>query len=254
MSFALNIAFAAYHGVIGLMLHSWWFLTLGVYYVILSVMRFAVLRMLHEQTYGPFIRHFTGVMLMVLALCLAGTVILCAVKDRGVRHHEIVMITIALHAFVKVTLGMINLVKAFRQGTSAWLCLRNISLADALVSICSLQRSMLASFGGMTHKDAALMNVLTGFGVFIIVFILGLILIGGKKITMAKSKIVEANEKIADSVAKGYKAIEKGVVEGYQKIEQGVVSGFSKIEDKFVDRYLTREGETPEEARERLKK
>ena len=191
---------------------------------------------------------------MLLAWCLSGTVILCAMKDRGIRYHEIVMITLALYAFIKVTLGIINLVKASRQAASAWVCLRNISLADALVSICSLQRSMLVSFGDMAQQDITLFNILTGSGVCIIVFMLGLNLIGGKRVTMAKSKIVEANEKIAEGVVKGYKAIEKGVVDGYQKIEQGVVSGFAKIEDKFVDRYLTHEGETVEEAKERLKK
>ena len=33
------------------------------------------------------------------------------------------------------------------------------------------------------------------------------------------SKIVEANEKIAEVVVGGYKKIETGVVEGYKKIE-----------------------------------
>lgn len=195
-----------------------------------------------------------GVTGLVLAWCLSGTVILCAMKDRGIRYHEIVMITLALYAFIKVTLGISNLVKASRHAASAWVCLRNISLANALVSICSLQRSMLVSFGDMAQQDITLFNILTGSGVCIIVFMLGLNLIGGKRVTMAKSKIVEANEKIAEGVVKGYKAIEKGVVDGYQKIEQGVVSGFAKIEDKFVDRYLTHEGETVEEAKERLKK
>ena len=104
----------------------------------------------------------------------------------------------------------------------------------------------------MAANDIVLFNVLTGTGVSIIVFLLGLNLWGGKRITMAKSKIVEANEKIAEGVVKGYKAIEKGVVDGYKKVEQGVVSGFGKIEDKFVERYLTRDGETVEEAKERL--
>lgn len=58
---------------------------------------------------------------------------------------------------------------------------------------------------------------------------------------MAKSKIVKANEKIA-----------KGVVGGYKKMEEGAVGGFNKIADKFVDNFLTREGESVEEARERL--
>ena len=38
---------------------------------------------------------------------------------------------------------------------------------------------------------------------------------------MAKSKIVEVNEKIATGVTEGYKKIKNGVVEGYKKIEEG---------------------------------
>ena len=69
---------------------------------------------------------------------------------------------------------------------------------------------------------------------------------------MAKSKLVKANEKIAEGVVSGYKKIEEGVVGGYKKIEKGAVGGFNKIVDKFVDNFLTREGESVEEARERL--
>jgi hypothetical protein len=59
---------------------------------------------------------------------------------------------------------------------------------------------------------------------------------------MAKSKLVQANAKIAESV-----------VDGYKKIEDGVVGGFTKISDKFVNQFLTREGESVEDAKARLK-
>ena len=36
---------------------------------------------------------------------------------------------------------------------------------------------------------------------------------------MAKSKLVKANQKIAEAVTDGYKKIEQGVVDGYKKIE-----------------------------------
>ena len=69
------------------------------------------------------------------------------------------------------------------------------------------------------------------------------------------SPILEiANEKIAETITDGYKKIEKGVVDGYKKIEQGVSHTYTKIEDKFVDAYLTKDGETVEEAKARLKK
>lgn len=69
---------------------------------------------------------------------------------------------------------------------------------------------------------------------------------------MAKSKLVEANEKIAEGVVGGYKKIEEGVVGGYRKIEEGAVGGFNKMADKFVDNFLTKEGESVEEAKARL--
>ena len=69
---------------------------------------------------------------------------------------------------------------------------------------------------------------------------------------MSKSKLVKANEKIAEGVVGGYKKIEEGVVGGYKKIEEGAVSGFNKIADKFVDNFLTKEGESVEEAKARL--
>lgn len=69
---------------------------------------------------------------------------------------------------------------------------------------------------------------------------------------MAKSKLVKANDKIAKKVVSGYKKIEDGVVGGYKKIEKGAVGGFEKITDKFVDNFLTKEGESVEEAKKRL--
>lgn len=69
---------------------------------------------------------------------------------------------------------------------------------------------------------------------------------------MAKSKLVKANEKIAEKVVGGYKAIENTVVGGYKAIEHTVVGGYRKIEDAFVDRYLTHDGESVADAKERL--
>lgn len=59
---------------------------------------------------------------------------------------------------------------------------------------------------------------------------------------MAKSKLIQANQKVAEAA-----------VHGYNQIEKTVVAGYTRIEDAFVDRYLTREGETVEQAKARLK-
>lgn len=66
------------------------------------------------------------------------------------------------------------------------------------------------------------------------------------------SKFVEANEKIAEGVVKGYKKIEDGVVSGYKKIETGVVEGFGKVTDKCVEALFAKKGENVEDAKKRL--
>ena len=256
-SLAFNVAYALGNCIIGFLAHSWWFITVGAYYTILAITRFSVLQVKRKASCNYdtelFARRITGILLVVLSFCIVGVNIMSAVKDRGTAFHVIVMITIATYTFTKITISIIGMVKVKRSASPVLKILHNISLADACVSIYTMQRSMLVSFPGMEAAEILLLNIFTGTAVWIVVLLLGINLIGGKYTDMAKSKIVKANEKIAEAVTGGYKKIEKGVVEGYKKIEQGVVGGYTKLEDKFVDAYLTKDGETVEEAKARLK-
>ena len=178
-SLLLNLAFGAYYIVTGIVSDSWWLLTLGVYYLILSVVRFAVLRVRKKER---FITVFTGWMLMTLSLPLVGTVILSVVRDRGHKIHMIIMIAMAAYAFTKITLATVNLIKSRRSTSATLITLRNISFADAFVSVFALQRSMLVSFEGMTEGEIQIMNVALGSAVCVIVFLLGLNLVRHQKI------------------------------------------------------------------------
>ena len=179
VSLATNTAFAAYYLVFGIVTRSWWLLTLGSYYLILTLVRFVVLRIKKKER---FISSFTGWMLMILSIPLVGTVILSVVRDRGQQLHMIVMIAMAAYAFAKITLATIKLIKARRSTSATLITLRNISFADAFVSIFALQRSMLVSFEGMSETEIIIMNATLGSAVCIIVFLLGLNLVKNRKI------------------------------------------------------------------------
>jgi len=174
VSLLLNIAFSAYHIIWGITAHSWWFFTIGIYYAILSIVRFVVLRHKGKER---FVIQFTGIMLMVLSLSLVGTVVLAFLKVRGTVFHLIVMLAIAVYAFTKITLAAIKWIKVRKSKSAKLITLRNISFADAVVSIFSLQRSMLVSFEGMSEIEICIMNIATGSAVCIIVFLLGLNLV-----------------------------------------------------------------------------
>ena len=177
ISLVFNIVYCAYHIVFGAATASWWFLTIGIYYAVLSIVRFAVLR--HKGNNRLLVR-FAGAMLMVLSVSLVGTVILAFVKDRGTVFPLIAMLTIATYTFTNITLAIIKWVKGRRSTSVKMIALRNISLANAFVSVFSLQRSMLVSFEGMTATEIRIMNVATGSAVCIIVFLLGINLCSNK--------------------------------------------------------------------------
>lgn len=178
VSLLFNMVYSAYHIIFGIATHSWWFFTIGIYYAILSLVRFVVLR---HKGKKRFVIRFTGIMLMVLSLSLVGTVILAFVKDRGTEFPLIVMLAIAVYTFTKITLATIKWIKARKSKSVKLITLRNISFADAFVSIFSLQRSMLVSFEGMSEIEIRIMNVATGSAVCIIVFLLGLNLVQQKR-------------------------------------------------------------------------
>ena len=179
-SLIFHAAFAAAHLVLGFVMGSWWLLTLGFYYLILSVVRFAVLCFRSNER---FITAFTGWMLIVLSLPLVGTVILSVVRDRGHELHMIVMIAMAAYAFTKITLAAIRLVESRRCKSAMLVALRNVSFSDASVSIFALQRSMLVSFEGMNENEIVIMNAALGSAVCVTVFLLGIYLLKSKKKT-----------------------------------------------------------------------
>lgn len=186
-SLTFNTAFAIYNLVFGLYISSWWLLTLGSYYLVLSIVRFVVLRHKAEER---FITRFTGWMLMILSIPLAGTVALSVVRDRGHELHMIVMIAMAAYAFTRLTIATINLIKTRRSSSATIITLRNISFADAFVSIFALQRSMLVSFEGMSETEIVIMNAALGSATCVLTFLLG--------VNLVRSTTIKFNRKAPD--------------------------------------------------------
>ncbi|MGN0461673.1 MAG: hypothetical protein ACI4HZ_04445 [Ruminococcus sp.] len=200
-SLAVNICYALYNGILGVVYGSLWFVTMFAYYTILSVMRFTAViyerKSILKKTEKPeiFVMRFPGVMLIVLSFVLSGSVYYSIFYEVATKNGKIVMITIATYTFYKVTIAIVNAVKTAKHRSPLLTTIRNISCADAVVSIMSLQRSMLVSFRGMNQKEIMLMNTLTGIAVCLFVFIFGLIMATGKlggskngKIKTGKSK------------------------------------------------------------------
>ncbi len=173
----INGLYALGNFALGIYEQSYWFITAGAYYGILGAMRFLTVLFARKSKKSLknelFVQKIVGVMLVLLSFVLSGSVYLCVRFDVSRAIHEIIMITIATYTFTKITFAIINLTRNSKRNSPLLLSLFCINLSDASVSIFSMQRSMLVSFGEMSVGDIKLMNSLTGAAVCILVAVLG---------------------------------------------------------------------------------
>lgn len=184
-----NIMYAIYHGALGVVNQSLWFVTMFAYYMILSSMRFSAVlcewkrKSLASEDTEYFVAKLCGGLLVLLSFILGGVVYISLSQNVAVKHHEIVMITIATYTFYKITVAVIRAIKQRKNTVPLLVVIRTIGYAEVAASLLTLQRSMLISFGSMDNKDIALMNSLTGISVCLFILLLGIftILKGGKE-------------------------------------------------------------------------
>lgn len=185
ISLSINIAFAAYNCFLGVRAASAWFVTMCFYYLLLGFMRFHAV--LFSKKYTDLqetnqkkeclLMKRVGITLLFLPIALSGTVIL-TIKQHHVKSYDtIVMLTIATYTFYKITVAVIGLMKVRKQPSPLLLSIRNISIADATMSVLPMQSSMIASFDRNAGMDFHLSTVLTGSGICLIFLWLGITMI-----------------------------------------------------------------------------
>lgn len=197
LSFCINLLYALYNGVLGIANRSFWFLTMCVYYTILSTIRFcAVLCSRKRNATAPgdmeyFVMKLSGILLAILSIVLAGVVYISLAGNIATKYGTIVMITIATYTFYKITMAIIRAVKYRKNPSPLLAVIRTIGYADVAASLLTMQRSMLVSFGEGTDESARTLNILTGAAVCLFVLSLGIALVlrGVKSSNQQKEEI-----------------------------------------------------------------
>ncbi len=183
-SLCINLAYALVNGIFGIVSSSFWFITLFAYYAILAVMRFYAVTYEFKRTGKRAecsVMRFCGWWICFLAVVLSGMVCLNIATGRDASRHMIPMIAIAAYTFWKATVAIINLIKVRKKNSPLLTTLRNINCVDATVSMLALEHAMLSTFGGGTNSFTVIMDAATGAGAFLIVLILGVSMVAGKK-------------------------------------------------------------------------
>lgn len=177
------------------MLHSWWFMVLAVYYVIMAVMRYLLVRYVRIQKIGTDIlsewkrSRICAYILLLINLSLSGAVLMILYQHRGYDYPGMMIYVMAMYTFYALTISIVDIVKYRKMGSPIMSTAKIVSLSAALVSMLNLETAMFAQFGtDMAQQDQNLMIMLTGAGISITVVTLSVILIVKATIEIRREK------------------------------------------------------------------
>ena len=179
-SLLVNLIFAAMKFISALLYDSLWFGAVAAYYAILGILRFLLLRQMRQedgdmqQAWRKY--RLCGGILIALNLVLAVIAVQMIRDGKGVYYPGVLIYAAAAYTFYALTAVVVSVVRYRGQHGPVLSAVRTISLSAGLVSIFSLQTAMFSSFGGGEALRYT-MNLLTGSGVCMIVFVIAVYMV-----------------------------------------------------------------------------
>ena len=192
----INVLYIAVKMFSGIYYRSVWFAALAIYYILLAVMRFMLIR--REKRYAERseieieLRRYRacGITLLIMNEALAGIVIFMVYQNHGFDYPGLLIYAMAMYSFYAVISAVVNLVKFRKHGSPVLSASKTITLIAAMVSMLSLETAMLSRFGSNdTPQFRAIMTGATGGGVCTIVICMAIYMIVKANKNLKKLKI-----------------------------------------------------------------
>ena len=149
-SLAVTAVFALYNGFLGVYHASLWHGTSCVYYLVLVLLRGVIIstrkktaRRSDRARFQKKLYMASAALLLLLNVCLVVPVALMVIRQKPVEMSLIPAIAMAAYTTYKIVMASVNLKRRKRSSNELIRLLRTISFIDALVSILSLQNTLL---------------------------------------------------------------------------------------------------------------
>ena len=176
LSFLVTVAFTGYNAFLAVAYRSAWNTGIAVYYALLLCIRAYVIfseYKFYKKNIDESVRESTrkriffvqSILLFVIDLALIAPITMMVMQQKEINYSEIPAITIAAYTTYKIVMSARNFIKTHKGNHLSVKILRNVNFVDALVSVLSLQYTLIVTFaGGIDSK----MRVLCAISTFVI--------------------------------------------------------------------------------------
>lgn len=169
---AINMFYAVFKCATGAMFHSAWLWAIGIYYVMLSAIRFTLLRNVcitdkKEHTLERKVHEYKsarlcGIMMLALNIAMTGMTVQMIWRNSGYEYKGYMIYISAMYAFYCFINAAVNVVKFAKINNPILSSAKILSLAGALMSMFALQTAMFSAFDTSGAEYQRLMNTITG--------------------------------------------------------------------------------------------
>ena len=198
-SLAWNALYGIFQLWLGFYHHTFWFYSLGAYYICLAVMRLFLVRHTRKYAPGEKIRvelvkyRACGWVFLIMNLALSLIIFFMVYWNRTFEHHMITAIAMAAYTFLAFTVAIVNIVKYKKYKSPVFSATKAISFAAACVSMLTLSSTMLTTFsdGAMGAVEKKIMLGSIGFAVsgVVLVMAIGMIVKGTKELKEFRTEV-----------------------------------------------------------------
>ncbi len=171
---AVNTLFAVFKIVTAFYYSSVWFGAVGVYYLVMGIIRLALVRGMNSakkmRDGDEMIREYKSYRLCgsMMFLLNIGMTVMTVQMVRDNRYYEypgLVIYLSAAYSFYSLTIAIINLFRSKRLNSPILSASKALDFVGALMSIFALQTALIARFGGDDAPFRQTANTLTGTAV-----------------------------------------------------------------------------------------
>ena len=193
-----NVAYAALQLGLGAFHHTFWFFSLGIYYLCLAVMRFFLVN--HTRKFAPGERmhdelvkyRACGWVFLIMNLALTLIVFFMLYWNRTFTHHMITAIAMAAYTFTAFTAAIVNVVRYRKYNSPVFSASKAISFASACVSMLTLTSTLLTTFSDGTMGVFEQKMMLGGVGIavsaVVVLMAINMIVQSTKKLRILKAE------------------------------------------------------------------
>ena len=180
ISSLINLVYSLINIFSGVIHSSIWFISLGIYYTSLTIVRALLLAYigkapLVQNTMSEYrLYRSCGIILLIINQAMAGIVIYIVQHEKNFIYPGNLIYIMAVYTFSVTISAIVKVFKYRKSGSPVLSAAKIVSLASALVSMLSLETGMLWRFGNGDAEFRHVMTASSGGVICLIVFALSI--------------------------------------------------------------------------------